>query len=75
MATTISSKGFILTVSFQPNSLGSGGLYRPVPANPVNHLHVDQVEVDRMGVNPVMRNLPKLGRTGSEDLVGRIDVS
>ena len=45
----MSSNGFIRMVSFQPSSLGSGGLISPVPADPVDHLHIEQVEVDGDG--------------------------
>ena len=51
IATIMSSNGFVLMVSFQPNSSGVGRLYGVGPVNPVDHLHVEQVEVDGMGVN------------------------
>ena len=63
-ATMMSSSGFIRTVSFQPSSLGSGGLTCAVPVDPVDHLHVEQVEVDRVGVHAVVRDLPDLGAVG-----------
>ena len=47
---------------FLPAQLvGVGRSYRPVPADPVDHLHVEQVEVDGMGVHAIMGDLPDLG--------------
>ncbi len=35
-----------------------------VPGDPVHHLHVIQVEVDRVGIDAVMRDAPDLGSIG-----------
>ena len=57
----MSSSGLIRTVSFQPSSVRLGRDDDVVPGDPVEHLHVVQVEVDRVGVHAVVRDLPDLG--------------
>ena len=44
-----------------PAQLGCvGGNDDVIPRDPVQHLHVVQVEVDRVGVHAVVRDLPDL---------------
>ncbi len=45
-----------------------------VPADAVEHLHVVQVEVDRMGVDAVMGDLPDLDFVRVDDLRGWVGV-
>ncbi len=52
--------GSIRTVSFQPSSFPSGGRIVTVPRRAVEQLHVVEVEVDRVRVHAVVRDLPDL---------------
>ena len=52
------------TVSFQPNSEGSVGMMMLSQVTRFTHLHVVQVEVDRVGIDAVMRDAPDLGSIG-----------
>ena len=59
-ATNVSSSGLILTVSFQPSSVAWGYSDKAIPTDAVEELHVVEVEVDRVRVHPVVRDLPDL---------------
>ncbi len=60
----MSSSGLIRTVSFQPSSRRLRRDDDVVPGDPVQHLHVVQVEVDRVRVDAVVGDLPDLGPVG-----------
>ncbi len=55
--------------------VGVGRPERAVPADAVDHLHVEQVEVDEVGVHAVVGDLPELRLAVPDDLGGRIDVA
>ena len=64
-ATMVSISGLILTVSFQPSSFGSGRSDLAVPADTVDQLHIEDMEVDRVGIDTVVGDLPDLGAVGN----------
>ena len=46
-----------------------------VPGDPVEHLHVEQVEVDRVRVHPVVGDLPDLGPVGGRGDRGHVQAA
>ena len=62
-------------VSFQPSSESFGWNDDIVPGDPVEDLHVVQVEVDGVRVHPVVGDLPDLGAVCRRADRGYIDVT
>ena len=46
---------------FPTNFVGIRGPDGAIPTYPVDHLHIEQVEVERMRIDAVMRDAPDLG--------------
>ena len=60
---------------FPSEFVGIGNANGTVPTNAVDDLHVEQMEVDGMGIHAVVGNLPYLGFSVSEVFSRRIDVA
>ena len=73
-ATIVSSRGDILTVSFQPSSLASGSLMNPSQPTRLINLYFKQMEMDGMCVHAIMGEFPDLDLIVRRDLRGRINV-